>query len=379
MTASLSIAVVCFPGLGGSGVIACELARELAHRGHRVVVVATALPERLRVNGVRFEQVEVPRAPVLDTAPYGLALASHLVNLVKREAIDIVHLHYAIPHASSAHLASQVLGEAAPAIVVTMHGTDVTRLGPHPSLQPVTAFALAACDGLTVPSQFLRREAATCFGLPAERIEVISNFVDVDRFAPPARRDPAQLHALFGPGASDGPVLFHVSNLRPIKRPLDLIEVLACLRRTMPARLVIIGEGPERAAIEARTSALGLGASVCFLGGRDDFAELLGHADGFVLPSESESFGVAALEAMSAGVPVFGYRVGGLPEVVTEDAGRLVACCDVEALATAIADGLANRDALGRAGRARATSEFRSDRIVAAYEAYFHRVLGATS
>ena len=377
MTASLSIAVVCFPGLGGSGVIACELARELAHRGHRVVVVATALPERLRVNGVRFEQVEVPRAPVLDTAPYGLALASHLVNLVKRETIDLVHLHYAIPHASSAHLASQVLGEAAPAIVVTMHGTDVTRLGPHPSLQPVTAFALAACDGLTVPSQFLRREAATCFGLPAERIEVISNFVDVDRFTPPARRDPAQLEALFGGGAA--PVLFHVSNLRPIKRPLDLVDVLACLHRTTPARLVIVGEGPEREAVEARASALGLAGSICFLGRRDDFAELLGHADGFVLPSESESFGVAALEAMSAGVPVFGYRVGGLPEVVTEEAGRLVACCDVEALAAAIAEGLVSRDALGRAGRERATSQFRSDRIVAAYESYFHRVLGATS
>src|SRR5687768_6674057 len=212
----MRIAVVCFPGLGGSGVIASELSRGLAQRGHEVIVIATALPERLKVNGVRFEQVDVPSTPVFETAPYGLAVANHLINLARRETIDLVHLHYGIPHAASALLASQVLGTAAPAMVVTLHGTDVTRLGPHPSLNPATAFALARCDGVTTPSQYLRREAVTCFDLRESDIEVISNFVDVDRFVPPAQRDRRELAALFG-GTADGPILFHVSNLRPIK------------------------------------------------------------------------------------------------------------------------------------------------------------------
>jgi L-malate glycosyltransferase len=373
MTRGLAIAVVCFPGLGGSGVIASELARGLAERGHRVVVVATDVPERLKINGVRFEPIDVPCMPVSDTAPYGLAVASHLIHLVRRESIDLVHLHYAIPHAASAMAAAQVLGAAAPAMVVTLHGTDVTRLGIHPSLNPVTAFALAACDGLTAPSQYLRREAMSCFGLAEERIEVISNFVDVDRFTPPAQRDRRVLAALFG-GRGDGPVLFHVSNLRAIKRPHDLVEIVARLR-SISARMVVVGEGPERASTEARARELGVADAMRFLGRRDDFEAMLAQADAFVLPSESESFGVAALEALAAGVPVFGYRVGGVPEVVTPATGTLVECGDTDALARAIGDGLASRDTLGRAGRERAVALFRSDQIVARYEAYFRGVL----
>ena len=373
MTRPLSIAVVCFPGLGGSGVIASELARGLAQRGHRVIVLATGMPERLKINGVRFEKIEVPVAPMFETAPYGLAVANHLIHLVRRESIDIVHLHYAIPHAASALLATQVLGAATPAMVVTLHGTDVTRLGPHPSLNPVTAFALAGCTGITTPSQYLRREAVGCFGLPEARIEVISNFVDTARFTPPAQRDRGVLEAVFD-SPTEGPTLFHVSNLRPIKRPLDLAEVIAKLSN-VNARLVVVGEGPERAALEARAAELGVSRAMRFLGRRDHFEGLLGHADGFVLPSESESFGVAALEALASGVPVFGYEVGGLPEVVTPDVGRLVPVGDLDALAGAIVEGLRSRDALGRAGRERAVSQFRCEPVVATYEAYFQRVL----
>jgi N-acetyl-alpha-D-glucosaminyl L-malate synthase BshA len=370
---TLSIAVVCFPGLGGSGVIASELARGLAGRGHRVVVIATAMPERLKVNGVRFEAVDVPSMPVSDTAPYGLAVANHLIHLARRESIDLVHLHYAMPHAASAMAAAQVLGAAAPAMVVTLHGTDVTRLGAHPSLNPITSFALAACDGLTTPSQYLRREAMACFGLAEDRIEVISNFVDVDRFKPAAQRDRSVLAAQFG-GRDDGPVLFHVSNLRAIKRPHDLVDVVARLR-SINARMIVVGEGPERASTEARARELGVADVMRFLGRRDDFEGMLAQADAFVLPSESESFGVAALEALAAGVPVFGYRVGGVPEVVTSETGALVPRGDVDALARAIRDGLPSRDALGRAGRERALASFRSDQIVARYDSYFHGVL----
>jgi len=389
MTRPLTIAVVCYPGLGGSGVVASELALGLAERGHRIHIVSSAFPERLRaLNGhdIQFELVEVPTSPVFEHGPYDVAVASHLVELARRERIDLVHLHYAVPHAASALLASRILGAAAPAMVTTMHGTDVTRLGTHSSLHAVTSFALAVCDGLTAPSQYLRTLAAERFGLAAERIEVITNFVDLERFAPPARRDrtSGELGALFAgtSAAGDGPVLFHVSNFRPIKRPLDLIDVLVRVRRSLPARVVLVGDGPERDAVEARARELGVGDAVRLLGRRDDFAGLLGHADGFVLPSESEGFGVAALEAMAAGVPVFGYRVGGLPEVVAEGAGALVPCCDVDALAAAVVAGVgdrATRDAMGKAARAHAEQGFGREAAVTRYESYFRRVLASRS
>lgn len=366
----MKIAIVCYPGLGGSGIVATELANGLAARGHLVRVLATARPPRIG-DGVAFERVEVPTSPVFEHGPYDIAVASQLVELVQREAVDLVHLHYAVPHATSALLAAQVLGAAAPAMVVTLHGTDVTRLGAHPRLRPVTAFALAAASGITTPSAWLRGEAATCFGLAPERIEVISNFVDVARFTPPDRRD-GRLAALFD-GTDLGPILFHASNFRPIKRPLELLDVLARVRERVPARLVLVGDGPEHARARAHATALGLDGATRFLGWRDTFDDLLEHADGFVLTSESESFGLAALEAMAAGVPVYGYRVGGLPEVVG-DGGRLVASGDVAALAEAIVGN--DHARLGRAGRARAEQHFGSGAIVAQYEDYYTQLLG---
>ncbi|MBX3158135.1 MAG: N-acetyl-alpha-D-glucosaminyl L-malate synthase BshA [Deltaproteobacteria bacterium] len=376
MTRGLGIAVVCYPGLGGSGIVASELANGLAARGHRVTVLATARPAR-SAGDVAFERIDVPVSPVFEHGPYDIAVASHLVELARRQAIDVVHLHYAIPHAASALLAAQVLGAAAPAMVVTLHGTDVTRLGAHPELRPVTSFALAAAAGVTTPSRYLRGEAAACFGLAPERIEVISNFVDLARFGPPPRRD-RRLAELFGDGdGDDGPILFHASNFRPIKRAPQLLDVLARVRAHVPARLVLVGDGPEHAAARARATELGVDGATRFLGWRDAFDDLLEHADGFVLASESESFGLAALEAMAAGVPVYGYRVGGLPEVVG-DAGRLVASGDVDALAAAIVAAGPDRERLGRAGRTRAEQLFRSDAVVAQYEAYFRRLLGAS-
>lgn len=378
----LSIAMVCYPALGGSGVVAAELARGLAARGHRVHVLATAFPDRAAgelggTGELVFERIDVPTSPVFEHGPYCLAVASRIVELVRRGPIDVVHLHYAVPHAASALLAAQVLGDAAPASVITLHGTDATRLAAHPGVHPVTAFAIAACDAITVPSHYLRREAAERYELPAARIQVIPNFVDLERFAPVPRGTAPRPPELAG-AAPGEPILFHVSNFRPIKRPIELPEVLARVRRTLPARMVLVGDGPERAAVEARAAALGVDGVMTFLGRRTDFADLLGHADAFVLTSESESFGVAALEAMAAGVPVFGYRVGGLPEVVCDGAGALVPLGDLDALAAAIVDAVrdpARRDALGRAARACAEREHAAERALAAYEACYRRLL----
>jgi N-acetyl-alpha-D-glucosaminyl L-malate synthase BshA len=331
---------------------------------------------------LEFEAVPAPAHPVLGQPLYGLALAEAIVELGRRCALDLLHVHYAVPHAASAYLACRVLGGAAPRVVTTMHGSDVTGTGVAQSYDAVTRFAVAASDGLTVPSDFLRREAERMLG-PGERasIEVTPNFVDTGRFAPVAHRERARFAPFFAGGDAsedDAPVLVHVSNFRPVKRVPDCVDVLARIRRERPARLVLIGDGPERGLAAARARALGVAASVRFLGVRDDFADLLPHADAFLLPSALESFGVAALEALSCGVPVFGYRVGGLPEVIGEAAGVLVPAFDVDALARAVAAVVADparRATFGATARAQVLARFRRDPAIDHYEAYFRRVL----
>ncbi|MEO8602680.1 MAG: N-acetyl-alpha-D-glucosaminyl L-malate synthase BshA [bacterium] len=380
MSEALRIGVVCYARFGGSGVVAAELASGLAARGHRVHVIASAAPGRvLRVSErLHLHVVHVPEYPVFDHAPYGLAVAGAIVEVASAERLDLLHVHYAVPHAASAYLACQVLDAAAPRCVITLHGSDVTPVGSEPSYRAVTRFAVAAADHVTVPSEYLRRQAHHHLDLAEQPpIEVIPNFVDTDHFAPAARRDRRVFDALFGAPA-DGPVLFHVSNFRAVKRPTDLIDVLVAVRRRVPARLVLVGDGPERLRTAEHARACGVADSVCFLGQRPDFADLLPHADAFLLPSESESFGVAALEALSAGVPVFAYRVGGVPEVVVPEVGVLVAACDVAALAQAVLNGLEDPAQLaerGRAARAHALAHFRRDRALDRYEACFRRVV----
>jgi N-acetyl-alpha-D-glucosaminyl L-malate synthase BshA len=266
--------------------------------------------------------------------------------------------------------------------VTTLHGTDVNRVGVDPSYRSITRFTVAQAEGITVPSDALRREARTLLEIPPTvPIEVIPNFVDTEHFAPAPVRDRAHLGRHFPetvPGDEDAPVLFHVSNLRAVKRVIDLVEVLARVRKERPARLVLVGDGPERPSVEARAEALGVTGSVALVGRRPEFARDLRHADAFVLTSESESFGVAALEALSSGVPVFGYRVGGLPEVVTADVGQLVPPFDVDALARAVLESLRdpNRHAeRSRAARLRALTHFRPEPALEHYETYYHRVL----
>ncbi len=385
MSDRLSLAVVCYPHLGGSGVIAAALAVGLAGRGHRVHVIASAKPkiDMPDLENLSFERVQMSDYPLFEHPPYTLDMAAKIVEVANSGSLDLVHLHYAIPHAASGLLARQTLGEKAPCFITTLHGTDVTRLGGAPAYRAVTRHAVTSCEGVTAPSAFLQGEARRLLELRDDvAVEVIANFVDTTRFMPPQQRDTSLLCGLasHGGAAPSGPFLFHVSNFRPVKRCVELMDVLARVRARVPAHLVLVGDGPERAAAEGRARDLGLQAHVTFLGERTDFVEMLGNADGFVLPSENESFGVAALEALSCGVPVFGYRVGGLGEVVTEECGRLVEAFDVAGLAAVIVAMLSDSDGLERcrrAGRARAERYFEKEKIVDQYEAYYRALLSA--
>jgi N-acetyl-alpha-D-glucosaminyl L-malate synthase BshA len=382
MTNPLQIAIVCYPSLGGSGVVAADVAAGLAHRGHRVHIIASAPPSRPlpESQNLYFHEIRVADYPLFEHPPYGVAVAAAIVEVAQHSRLDIVNVHYAVPHSTSAYLARQVLGPLAPRMITTLHGTDVTRVGVDPSYQSITAFTVAQSDALTVPSEYLCREAHRLLQLPeGTAIDVIPNFVDTDHFHPPAQRDRGRLRAFFPNETEDAPILVHVSNFRPVKRVVDLMEALARVRRVLPARLLLIGDGPERGRAAQRAQELGLADSVCFLGKRSDFADYLRHCDAFLLPSESESFGVAALEALSSGVPVAGYAVGGLPEVVTPDAGTLVAPFDVDALATAVVAIVADpvvRESMGAAARHRAVSRFDRGAALDRYEQVFRRVAG---
>ena len=388
MSAPLSIGIVCFPSLGGSGIVATELAVSLAQRGHRVHVIASAPPSRTlpTCENLFLHEVSVPTHPALQHPPYALALAGSLVEIASDNRLDIVHVHYAVPHAASAYLARQVLGAAAPRIVATLHGSDVTQIGSDPSLRSTTRFSVVEADGVTVPSEFLKAEIYRRLGVPPERaIEVIPNFVDTEHFTPAPVRDRSRFDALFAsaggnPEDRGAPVLFHVSSFRPVKRVVDLVEVLAAVRRHTKARLMLVGDGPDRQRLMSRARELNVQGSVCLVGAHAEFVDYLRHADVFLLPSESESFGVAALEALSCGVPVVAYRVGGLPDVVVPAAGRLVEPFDVDALAAATLEIVSDaglRTSLGIAARAHVESRFRRDGAIERYENHYRRVLRA--
>ncbi|HVU50533.1 MAG TPA: N-acetyl-alpha-D-glucosaminyl L-malate synthase BshA [Polyangia bacterium] len=366
----LSIGVACFSTFGGSGVVAAEVATALARRGHRVHVFSDAPPGRLQ-GGAVFHRVSAPAYPQLGHDLYTLALASSIIDVARTVGLDLVHAHYALPHAVSAELARQVReAEApgrAPLVVTTLHGTDTTLVGIDPTFRPLTRFAVASSDAVTVPSAWLAEATRRNLELPAGfPIDVVPNFVDTARFAP-------------APAAAP-PFLVHVSNFRPLKRVGDVVRIFARVRAGRAVRLRLIGDGPERAAVEALARELGVAGDVELVGEREDLPALLAGAAAFLLPSETESFGLAALEALAAGVPVVASRVGGLPEVVRDgEDGFLHAVGEVAAMAASAArllDDAALRARLGAAARARAVAHFRAEPAVDRYEAVYARVLG---
>jgi L-malate glycosyltransferase len=374
----VKIGIACYPTFGGSGVVATELGHELALRGHDVHFISYALPSRLNLfaERVSYHEVSVPTYPLFNYPPYDLALATRIVDVALHEGLDVLHAHYALPHAISAHLAREMLLPRRLAVVTTLHGTDVTIVGQDRSYLPITRFGIERSDAVTAVSDYLARVTREVFS-PAKEIHVVPNFVDPDRWRPDDGRKGATCFAKGGER-----LVLHVSNFRPVKRVLDVVEVFDRLRRKVPARLLMIGDGPDRPAAEALCREKGIAGLVHFLGNTPAVEEVMPAADLYVLTTDMESFGLSALEAQACGVPVLGYRAGGLPEVIESGrTGFLREVGDVEGLA---ADGvrLLEDDAAfaetSRAARARAVSLFDADAIVARYLALYERVVSDT-
>lgn len=372
----MRIGITCYPTFGGSGVVATELGHELARRGHEVHFISYALPSRLNVfaERVTYHEVSVPTYPLFPYAPYDLALATRMTDVALHEGLDLMHVHYALPHAISAHLAREMLAPHPLKVVTTLHGTDITIVGQDRSYLPITRFGIERSDAVTAVSEYLRRVTREVFS-PGTEIDVIPNFIDPERWAPdPTRR----VRACFAPPGAK--LLLHVSNFRPVKRVLDVVEVFERIRRRVGAGLLMVGDGPDRPAAEERCRSLGIAGLVHFLGNTPAVEEVMPSADLYLLPSDAESFGLSALEAQSCGVPVLGYRAGGLPEVVEEGVtGHLADVGDVEGLAEGGAALLADAGryaAVSAAARQRAVRLFSADALVERYVALYARVLG---
>ncbi len=376
----MKIAISCYPTYGGSGAVATELGLELAQRGHEIHFISYAQPFRL--DGFRervyFHEVEMDQYPLFEHPPYSLALAVSIHEVASHYDLDLVHVHYAIPHAASAWIARQMMnGQKGPRVVTTLHGTDITLTGQHPSFHSITRFSIRRSDGLTAVSRFLRDETERSFGVEKDRIRVIPNFIDTDRY----RREDKPCHrATLAPGGEK--IIMHISNFRPVKRVEDVVEVFARIRHHVSARLVMVGDGPDRPRAQQRAEVLGVEDDVVFLGKHTSVDELLACADLFLLPSESESFGLAALEAMSCGVPVVASRVGGVPEVVVDgETGALLDVGDVVGMAEAAVGILDDADRWARvsgAARRLALERFDARKVVPIYEAFYREVLDGT-
>ena len=374
----MRIGICCYPTYGGSGAVATELGLALANAGHEIHFVSYARPARLTGfhPRVSFHGVSVTPYPLFRYPPYDLALASLLRDVAESRDLDILHVHYAIPHAVSAVLARDMLGTRRPRIVTTLHGTDITIVGADRAYFRPTLYGIERSDAVTAVSQWLRQETLRFFR-PARPIEVVPNAVDVGRFQP---REGSELRAAVTcPGES---VLSHVSNFRPVKRVADVVRIFAGVSTRRPARLLLAGDGPEVPAARAAAEACGVVDRVHFLGEQEDVERVYGASDLFLLPSDQESFGLAALEALACGVPVVGTRSGGLPEVVRDgDTGFLVEVGEIDAAVARclrLLDDEALRRRFGAAAREDAVRRFAEADVVARYVGIYERVLAET-
>ena len=374
----MKIGITCYPTYGGSGALATELGIALARRGHEIHFISYAQPFRLPAFTPRiyFHEVDVGRYPLFEYPPYDLALAVRMHEVTLAHQLDLLHCHYAIPHATSAWIAREMLRQTRNdvRVVTTLHGTDITIVGQDPSFRQITKFSIEKSDGLTAVSRYLQTETLTTFGCTACRIEVIPNFIDPEIY------DRSRYASFLDEQVpQDTAVLMHISNFRPVKRVRDVVRVFAKVLQKMPAVLVMVGDGPDRVDAEAEARDLGVQDKVFFLGKIDAVAPLLAGADLFLLPSSGESFGLSALEALACGVPVIGTDVGGLPEVVRPgETGFLCPVGDVDGMAAGALEILGDRDRWHRMSTlaaADARDRFSLDAIVGEYEAFYEYTL----
>ena len=375
----MKIGITCYPTYGGSGVVATELGQELAARGHDIHFISYAPPIRMNPNDPRihFHEVEVVTYPLFDHPPYTLALATKMLEVFEAESLDLLHVHYAIPHSVSALLARSMAVPRRLPYITTLHGTDITLVGSNRSYLPITKFSIEQSDGVTAISQYLLGQTLKEFDIKRP-IDVIPNFVNCDLYC---RKPAPGLREKWAPNGE--PILMHLSNFRPVKRLTDAVEIFALVRAKMPAKLVLIGDGPDRGAAEYLVRKKRLQKDVHFLGKQNAVYEKLSVADLFLMPSQLESFGLAALEAMACEVPVIATNVGGVPEVVEHGVdGYLVEPGDVKSAGAHAVEILSRADRgreMGQRARINAKKKFCANDVIPAYEAYYRRVLEQSS
>ncbi len=379
-TAPLRIGVVCYPTYGGSGVVATELGLGMARHGHQVHFISYRQPARFKgyAANVYYHEVSGVDYPLFEYTPYDTALASKLVEVVKREKLDLLHVHYAIPHATVAFLTREILaahGLNVP-FVTTLHGTDITLVGQNPNFKPVVQFGINNSDGVTAVSESLRQDTFKNFDICRE-IDVVPNFIDLDRFH---KVDKQHFKLAIAPDGQR--ILTHVSNFRAVKRVEDVVRIYDIVRKEIPSKLILIGDGPERYRVEELSRSLDMGDGVLFLGKQDAIEELLAISDVFLMPSQSESFGLAALEAMACHVPVISSNAGGLPEVnVDGETGFLSAIGDIEGMAANTIRLLHDEEVLAEfSKRAYAQAKrFDIEVVLPQYEAVYRSVLAGVA
>lgn len=372
----MKIGITCYPTYGGSGVVATELGKALAKRGHLIHFISYATPMRLNRydENVFYHEVEFSNYPVFDFPLYTPALTSKMVEVATFEKLDIIHAHYAIPHAISGYLAKQILRNDKIKLVTTLHGTDITLVGLEPSFLPVMKFSIEESDGVTAVSRFLKEKTLTNYHVQKE-IKVIPNFVDITEYN---RKTETQRKLKLAPNGEK--IVMHTSNFRAVKRVTDVIRIFENVHKKIPSVLVLVGDGPDRSACELLARELGIQNAVKFLGKQSELPELLSCADLFLMPSQSESFGLSALEAMACEVPIVSSSVGGLPELVVHNqTGFIAEIGDIDRMAKYAIELLTNdtkHTMFAQAGRKRAEEEFNLDKVVSDYESYYSEILG---
>lgn len=372
----MKIGITCYPTYGGSGVIATELGKELALRGHEVHFISYALPFRLSgyIENIVFHEVEMSSYPLFEFPLYSLALASKMIEVAEFEDLDLLHVHYAIPHATSAFLAKQMIKSKKDLkIITTLHGTDITLVGLEPSFLPLVKFSIEQSDGVTTVSRFLKEKTITNYSCE-KPIEVIPNFVDSEFYKPDGK---TAFRERIAPNGEK--VLVHTSNFRPVKRVPDTIKILKKVIEDVPAKLILVGDGPDRSECERLCRQLDLCDQVKFLGKQEGLVEILNSADLFLIPSQSESFGLAALEAMACGLPVISSSVGGLPELISHnETGFIAEIGDVDRMAKYVVDLLSNDKKyklFSKNARDRAVNKFDKSKIIPIYEKHYQTIL----